>query len=82
VHVNHAFEIILGVLMKVGGGIANKAKRSFLAHHDNAYLLDTYFEQAQTIGVRYMELWEYEFVNNTFPQEFESFNEYANTNFE
>lgn len=42
----------------------------------------TIFEQAQTIGVRYMELWEYEFVNNTFPQEFESFNEYANTNFE
>ena len=42
----------------------------------------TIFEQAQTIGIRYMELWEYEFVNNTFPQEFESFNEYANTNFE
>ena len=42
----------------------------------------TIFEQAQTIGIRYMELWEYEFVNNTFPQEFESFNDYANTNFE
>ena len=42
----------------------------------------TIFEQAQTIGIRYMELWEYEFVNNTFPQEFERFNDYANTNFE
>lgn len=42
----------------------------------------TIFDQAKTIGVRYMELWEYEFVNNTFPQEFERFNEYANTNFE
>ncbi len=42
----------------------------------------TIFEQAQTIGIRYMELWEYEFVNNTFPKEFESFNDYANTNFE
>ncbi len=42
----------------------------------------TIFEQAQTIGIRYMELWEYEFVNNTFPQEFESFNDYANTHFE
>jgi len=42
----------------------------------------TIFEQAQTIGIRYMELWEYEFVNNTFPQEFKSFNDYANTNFE
>lgn len=42
----------------------------------------TIFDQAKTIGIRYMELWEYEFVNNTFPQEFESFNEYANTNFE
>jgi hypothetical protein len=41
----------------------------------------TIFEQTQTIGVRYIELWEYEFVNNTFPQEFEDFNEYANTNF-
>jgi hypothetical protein len=42
----------------------------------------TIFEQAQTIGIRYMELWEYEFVNNTFPQEFESFNSYANINYE
>jgi len=42
----------------------------------------TIFEQAQTLGVRYIELWEYEFVNNTFPQEFESFNAYANANFE
>ena len=42
----------------------------------------TIFEQAQTIGIRYMELWEYEFVNNTFPKEFERFNDYANTNFE
>ena len=42
----------------------------------------TIFEQAQTIGIRYMELWEYEFVNNTFPQEFERFNDYVNTNFE
>nr|WP_320021021.1 hypothetical protein [uncultured Draconibacterium sp.] len=42
----------------------------------------TIFEQAQTIGIRYMELWEYEFVNNTFPQELERFNDYANTNFE
>ncbi len=42
----------------------------------------TIFEQAQTIGIRYMELWEYEFVNNTFPQEFESFNDYANISFE
>ena len=42
----------------------------------------TIFEQAQTIGIRYMELWEYEFVKNTFPQEFERFNDYANTNFE
>nr|WP_321487154.1 hypothetical protein [uncultured Draconibacterium sp.] len=42
----------------------------------------TIFEQAHIIGIRYMELWEYEFVNNTFPQEFERFNDYANTNFE
>lgn len=40
------------------------------------------FNQAQTIGVRYMELWEYEFVNNTFPQEFENYNNYTNMIFE
>ncbi|MFH4964182.1 hypothetical protein V8G69_04190 [Gaetbulibacter sp. M235] len=47
---------------------------------DNDYT--TIFSQAQTIGIRYIELWEYEFVNDTFPQEFDSFNNYANTNFE
>ena len=42
----------------------------------------TVFSQAEQIGVRYLELWEYEFTNNTFPQEFENFNDYANTHFE
>lgn len=42
----------------------------------------TIFEQAKLLGIRYMELWEYEFVNDTFPQEFENFNSYANINFE
>lgn len=42
----------------------------------------TVFSQAEQIGIRYLELWEYEFINNTFPQEFEKFNNYANTNFE
>ncbi|MFI0429335.1 hypothetical protein [Mariniflexile sp. HMF6888] len=47
---------------------------------DNDYT--TIFSQAQTIGIRYIELWEYEFVNNTFPIEFENFNNYTNVTFE
>ena len=42
----------------------------------------TIFEQTQVLGIRYIELWEYEFVNDTFPQEFDSFNDYVNNNFE
>jgi hypothetical protein len=42
----------------------------------------TMFSQAKLMGVRYIELWEYEFVNNTFPQEFADFNTYANDTFE
>lgn len=42
----------------------------------------TMFAQAKTMGVRYIELWEYEFVNNTFPQEFADFNAYANDTYE
>ncbi|RPD93043.1 hypothetical protein EGM88_13920 [Aureibaculum marinum] len=41
----------------------------------------TLFSQSETIGVRYLELWEYEFVNNTFPTTFESFNKYTDSNF-
>lgn len=40
------------------------------------------FNQAKTIGIRYIELWEYEFVNNTFPLDFENFNNYSNITFE
>lgn len=40
------------------------------------------FSQAQTIGIRYIELWEYEFVNNTFPTAFENFNNYTHLTFE
>ncbi|MCK0158518.1 beta-galactosidase [Cellulophaga sp. F20128] len=40
------------------------------------------FEQAKIIGIRYIELWEYEFINNTFPQDFICFNSYTATNFE
>ncbi|MCI2228118.1 hypothetical protein MC378_02985 [Polaribacter sp. MSW13] len=42
----------------------------------------TIFSQAKIMGVRYIELWEYEFVNNTYPLAFESFNNYADINFE
>lgn len=42
----------------------------------------TVFSQAKEIGVRYIEVWEYELVNNTFPQEFNDFNEYATASFE
>jgi len=42
----------------------------------------TVFSQAKKIGIRYIEVWEYELVNNTFPQEFNDFNEYATTSFE
>lgn len=42
----------------------------------------TIFSQSLTIGIRYIELWEYEFVNNTFPIEFENFNNYTNMTFE
>ncbi|MBI9041936.1 hypothetical protein [Lutibacter sp.] len=42
----------------------------------------TVFEQARVLGIRYIELWEYEFVNNTFTQDFENFNDYTNTFFE
>lgn len=47
---------------------------------DNDYT--TIFSQAQTMGVRYMELWEYEFIYNTFPTEFENFNNYTSATFE
>lgn len=46
---------------------------------------DTYttiFSQAETMGVRYIELWEYEFVHDTYPEAFESFNNYSAINFE
>ncbi len=39
----------------------------------------TVFEQAKTIGIRYVEPWEYEFVNDTFPIEMKDFNEYVDT---
>lgn len=42
----------------------------------------TMFSQAKSIGIRYIELWEYEFVNNTFPNDFEEFNNYAKVHFE
>lgn len=42
----------------------------------------TIFDQALQLNIRYIELWEYEFVNNTFPQEFEDFNSYVNSNFQ
>lgn len=42
----------------------------------------TMFKQAKAIGIRYIELWEYEFVNNTFPEAFQDFNNYSNNNFD
>ena len=41
----------------------------------------TMFSQARTIGIRYIELWEYEFVNNTYPEEFNSYNTFTDTAF-
>jgi len=42
----------------------------------------TVFEQAKIIGIRYIEPWEYEFVNDTFPVEMKDFNEYVDTIYE
>lgn len=39
---------------------------------------NTMFSQAKSMGVRYIELWEYEFVNNTYPDAFNDFNTYSN----
>jgi len=39
----------------------------------------TVFLQAKTIGIRYVEPWEYEFVNDTFPNEMKDFNDYVDT---
>ncbi|UMB53300.1 beta-galactosidase [Lutibacter sp. A64] len=47
---------------------------------DNDYT--SIFSQAQTIGIRYIELWEYEFVNNTFSAAFENFNNYTQLSFD
>ncbi len=47
---------------------------------DNDYT--SIFSQAQTIGIRYIELWEYEFVNNTFSTAFENFNNYTQLSFD
>ena len=41
----------------------------------------TIFPQAMGIGFRYIEAWEYEFTNNTFPTEFANFNAWADANF-
>jgi hypothetical protein len=40
------------------------------------------FSQAKSMGVRYIELWEYEFVNNTYPDAFNDFNTYSNITFD
>lgn len=42
----------------------------------------TVFEQAKELGVRYIEVWNYEFENNTFPAEFADFNQWADANFQ
>lgn len=47
---------------------------------DNNY--KTVLEQAKAIGIRYIELWEYEFINNTYPEEFKDFNNFSDTAFE
>lgn len=39
----------------------------------------TIFVQAKLIGIRYIEPWEYEFVNNTFPIEMKDFNDYVDS---
>lgn len=45
-------------------------------------IYNTMMAQAKAMGVRYIELWEYEFVNNTFPNEFSDFNAYANATYD
>jgi len=42
----------------------------------------TVFEQAKAIGIRYIEPWEYEFVNDTFPVEMKDFNDYVDVLYE
>ena len=39
----------------------------------------TVFTQAKTMGMRYIEPWEYEFINDTFPAEMNDFNNYVDT---
>jgi len=41
----------------------------------------TIFPQAMGIGFRYIEAWEFEFINDTFPTEFADFNTWADANF-
>jgi len=41
----------------------------------------TIFKQAETMGIRYIELWEYEFVNDTFPVDFDGFNVFTKAHF-
>lgn len=39
------------------------------------------FEQAKELNVRYLEVWEFELVNDSYPAYFEDFNRYANLTF-
>ena len=46
---------------------------------NNAY--SSVFEQAKQLNIRYIEVWEYELINNTFPEIFKTFNVFTDEHF-